>query len=105
MLARLLEPVTHLNKKDISSVQIAVNSPLVMMAKRPVHLTEDQMSEVDAEKPEAAPFQYILPELLTPFAILIRVEEQHCNIENTIPCMDSIPIDHPCDLVVMHQNV
>src|SRR5437763_402844 len=105
MLARMLEPVTDLNKKDISSVQIAINSPLIMMAKRPVHLTENQMSEVDAEKPVAGPFQGIPPELLTHFAIIIRVEEQRCNIENTIACMDSIPIDHPCNPVVMHQNV
>jgi hypothetical protein len=105
MLARVLEPFTDLNKKGISSVQIAINSPLIMMAKRPVHLTEDQMSEVDAEKPEASPFQCMLPEVLTHLAIIVRVEEQRCNIENTIPCMDSTPIDHPCNLVVTHQNV
>jgi hypothetical protein len=105
MLARTLEPIIHLNKKSSSSVEKALDSPLIMMAKRPVHLTENQMSEVDAEKPEAGSFQCKLPELLTNCAIIIRVEEQRCDIEDTIARMDSIPIDHPCDLVVMHENV
>jgi hypothetical protein len=70
-LARTLEPIMHLNKKGTSSVQIAANSPLIMIAKRPVHLPENQMSEVDAEKPETGPFQCIPPELLTYFLIIV----------------------------------
>jgi hypothetical protein len=54
-----------------------------MIAKRPVHLTGNQISEVDAEKPEAVLFQYTLPELLTYCVIIIRVEERRCNIEDT----------------------
>ncbi len=53
-----------------------------MIAKRPVHMTENQKSEVDADKPEAVLVQYTLPELLTFCANIIRVKEQRCNIED-----------------------